>query len=175
MKTIVVLGTHRSATSLIARGLKNEIHMGEHLLMNLLDNPLGHCENIEIIVLNNKILEAAGGTYLYPPTEENILKAAKKFENEMKQLIEKETRIAKSKNLQSWGFKDPRTCLTIKAWLPFLENPQFVVCYRNVYDTSKSLVERDGLSFELAKNLTEEYIRRINKFINEWIGVATVD
>lgn len=31
MKTIVILGMHRSATSLVARALNSEVHMGEKL------------------------------------------------------------------------------------------------------------------------------------------------
>ena len=38
MKTIIVLGMHRSATSLVAKGLNNEIYMGQKMIMGK-DNP----------------------------------------------------------------------------------------------------------------------------------------
>jgi len=61
MKTVVVLGMHRAATSLVARTLNSEVHMGEHLLVGLSDNIKGHYENVEIIKINDKILHNAGG------------------------------------------------------------------------------------------------------------------
>jgi hypothetical protein len=101
MKTIVVLGMHRSATSLVARSLNNEVHMGERLLT---------------------------------------------------------------------GFKDPRTCLTIDVWLPFLENPHFIVCYRSPADVARSFNNRDGVNLPFALALTNEYNTRISNFMTKWLA-----
>lgn len=170
MKTIVVLGMHRAATSLVARTLNHEVHMGEKLLKGLRDNPKGHYENVRILKLNDKILHDAGGSYFNPPSVDNILKAAHKFEDEMRTVVEKEIEAAEKKGMESWGFKDPRTCLTIEAWLPYLPNPQFVVCYRDPLEIAKSLNKRDGMSIKKGIELTKEYNNRIINFINNWLN-----
>lgn len=55
MKTIIVLGMHRSATSLVAKGLANEIDIGVKMI-SIPDNPQGHWENTNFINLNEAIL-----------------------------------------------------------------------------------------------------------------------
>ena len=52
MKTIVVLGMHRSATSLIAKGLDAVCHMGDDMLEPAKDNPEGFYENKRFLDLN---------------------------------------------------------------------------------------------------------------------------
>ena len=69
MKTIVVLGMHRSATSLVARTLNAEVHMGSKLLYARSGNPEGYYENIEIIKINDKILHDSGGSWHIPRPE----------------------------------------------------------------------------------------------------------
>lgn len=167
MKTIVVLGMHRSATSLVARTLNSEVHMGKNLLIGLRDNPKGHYENVHIVALNDKILHQSGGSWHNPPPREQIIKIGKNYEEEIKKIISDEVEIAKSKNMESWGFKDPRTCLTIDVWCSYLPSPQFIVCYRNPLDVAKSLKARNNFSIEKGVELTREYNKRIFDFINK--------
>jgi hypothetical protein len=169
MKTVVVLGMHRSATSLVARTLHQEVHMGSFLLTGKKDNPKGHYENVDIIMLNDKILNDCGGSWVNPPPYKKIIELGNKYRDEMAAIIMKETKIANDKGLESWGFKDPRTCLTIDLWLPYLENPQFVVCYRNPMDIAKSLNLRNGTSIDYGIKLTNEYNRRIERFMRKWL------
>lgn len=170
MKTVVILGMHRSATSLIARTLNEEVHMGRKLLKGLKDNPKGHYENVRILGLNDKILRDAGGSYFNPPSVENILKVAHRFEDEMREVVNDEIAAAEEKGMESWGFKDPRTCLTIEAWLPFLPGPQFVVCYRDPTDIAMSLFKRDGMPIKKGIELTGIYNQRIQDFMNKWLN-----
>jgi hypothetical protein len=170
MKTIVILGMHRSTTSLVARTLNREVHMGNHLLVGCKDNPKGHYENVDILRLNDKILKDAGGGWCNPPPKEQILESAKKYEDDMKRIVECEISTAREKNMVSWGFKDPRTVLTIEAWYPHLPSPQFVVCYRTPMDVAKSLHERNGFTIEDGLKLTSEYNNRINDFINNFLN-----
>jgi hypothetical protein len=171
MKTIVVLGMHRSATSLTARTLNAEVHMGQHLLKGQPDNPKGHYENVHIIKMNDKILGHSKGSWYNPPPLEKILELRGKFDNEMIDIIDKEMNIAKEKGMESWGFKDPRTALTIDLWMPFLKNPQFIVCYRNPIDVSKSLnrIYPKLINIEKGLNLAKIYNCRINDFITKWL------
>lgn len=160
---------HRSATSLVARTLHSEVNMGTNLLRGLKDNPKGHYENVDIIRLNDKILAKSGGWWDNPPSEERILECSGVFDDDMRSIVSKEIEKAEKMGLESWGFKDPRTCLTIDLWMPFLENPQFVVCYRKPLDVAKSLNLRNNFSIEKGLRLTEIYNQRIHNFMTKFL------
>ena len=167
-----MLGMHRSATSMIARALhkSGEVDMGEDLLLELPDNPRGHYENRRFLDLNIRILESAGGSWRSPPSKDKILRQKDKFDDEIKNVIESEVSKAKKKGLGSWGFKDPRTVLTIDLYLPHLPSPQFIICYRNPEDIAKSLNKRDNISIRKGIKLAKVYNSRLKDFINTWMG-----
>src|SRR5438132_1462972 len=108
MKTFVVLGMHRSATSLVAKGLTSIVHMGDEMLGSGQFNPEGHFENMHFLTMNERILTAAGGDWKHPPPEEAILGLKKRFAEEIDRLVQQESR-----GRALWGWKDPRTTLTI--------------------------------------------------------------
>jgi hypothetical protein len=55
--------------------------------------------------------------------------------------------------------------------MPFLKNPQFIVCYRNPIDVSKSLnrIYPKLINIEKGLNLAKIYNCRINDFITKWL------
>ena len=56
-KTFVILGCHRSASSLVAKALHEAgVHMGDELLSGLADNPEGHFEDMDFLKKNVEIL-----------------------------------------------------------------------------------------------------------------------
>ena len=166
MKTIVVLGMHRSATSLVARGLDNEINMGPRINKGPgHTQPKGHYESIDFTDLNAKIIREAGGAWDRPPPEEAILAAGKKLEDEIKELVD---RSGDGKEI--WGWKDPRTALTVRCYLPFLQNPHFVAIFRDPSEVAKSLNRRHGKDeTEKWVALAKEYNRRIFEFLQEFV------
>ncbi len=171
MRTIIILGMHRSATSMVARSLHTakEVHMGDDLLLNLHDNPEGHYEDKKFLFLNREILQAAGGWWDNPPSRQNILKAGLRFEGRIKKTIQEAVSSARTRGCTSWGFKDPRTALTIDLYVPYLPNPQFIVCYRSPVDVAKSLQKRNGFPIQKGLELTTLYNNRINKFMKRWL------
>jgi len=164
MKTFVVLGMHRSATSLVAKGLDTLIHLGDEdkMLPPAADNTEGFYENTRFLELNDEILQAAGGNWLEPPSEESILAQEPIFEERIKKLIEEE-----SEGHSLWGWKDPRTSLTIRLFHPHLVNPHYITCFRNVEDVAASLRTRNGISMFKGIGCALEYNLRIIKFISE--------
>jgi len=102
---IFILGMHRSGTSMVT-GILNKcgLYLGSNLLMGARDNPTGHFEDRRFINLNNQILKRNGGSWHNPP--EKIIRWPRV---EMKDFV------------NSWdigrlvGWKDPRTCITLKA------------------------------------------------------------
>lgn len=163
MKTFVILGMHRSATSLVAKGMSNIIHLGHvnDLLPPQADNPEGFYENMKFMDLNNRILFKAGGNWLEPPSHEAILKVKDEFQDEIKALVNEFS------GYELWGWKDPRTCLTISLFHEHLTNPHYVSIFRNPHEVANSLNKRNQISKQKAIRLCLEYNFRIIKFLNE--------
>ncbi len=161
-KSVIVLGMHRSGTSMIS-GILNilGIDMGKNLMDSHWSNPLGHFENLEFVKLNDEILKAAGGSWDNPPSEDAILAQKEKFSLYIKRLIENEASGI-------WGWKDPRTVLTIELFLPYLKNPYFIICHRNPKNISASLKQRDGKDIDSSLKLIQIYETRILNFIKKY-------
>lgn len=158
----VVLGMHRSATSLVAKGLSGQgIRMGE-------SGP--HYEDIGMLRLNDEILRRARGSWDSPPLERDILRAGLELRHRIKDAVESRRGDAVKALPGSplWGWKDPRTCLTIGCFVKYLNNPFFVVTLRNPIEVAASLARRDKFSMDKGVGLAIEYNRRILKFIGEW-------
>jgi len=164
-KTIVVLGMHRSATSLVAGGLSHEISMGDDLLPASNSNPHGHFEDRRFVRLNDRILSAAGGSWHRPPPLQAIHGVAERFSKQVQTALEQ----AGNGN-DIWGFKDPRTTLTVSVYLPFLHNPHFVCCFREPEQVARSLQRRNQFSMERGRQLAVIYNRRLLTFLDDYFG-----
>jgi len=160
-KTVIVLGMHRSGTSIVAGILKIlGVNMGKELMEPNWANPLGYFENKKFVRLNDEILAAAGGSWKNPPSQEKILKLRNKFSQRIISLINQE-------KSQIWGWKDPRTTLTIEMYLPYLENPYFIICRRKTKDIAQSLKRRDKIKIRSALNLDRIYQEKIKSFLEK--------
>lgn len=153
---------HRSATSLAAKGLHDAgVHMGEDLIGACSSNPKGHFENRRFVELNDAILTRAGGSWHRPPAAEKILKAGKDLAGRIQQTVAMESR-----GHELWGFKDPRTTLTIECFWEYLQNPHLVVCFRNPVEVAVSLQKRDGFPLAKGMGLANEYNKRMLAFLH---------
>lgn len=159
-KTVVILGMPRAFSSMTAGGLKEMgVNMGETLIGPDRSNPAGHFENREFVNLNKDIIAWAGGSWMELPPREKILQYPDK--ERIKSLVDN------SKDLL-WGWKDPRNAATIELYLPYLDNPIFVVCYREYEEVAKSLLRRDGTPIEDGIKIAKEYHNRIDDFLKRW-------
>ncbi len=148
-RIICVLGMHRSGTSLIT-GLLNllGVYLGppEHLIEPQADNPKGFWEHEEITKLNDEILAVLGGTWHEPPALQLGWEGAAQLSSLRKRaraLIRQEFATS-----DIWGWKDPRTCITLPFWQRLLPPMQYVICLRNPIDVASSLERRDGFSLD---------------------------
>ena len=162
MKTIIVLGMHRSATSLVAKGLSTQISVGPLGTSQMLDAPMpdnfkGHFENLDFVHLNDDIMESAGGWWAAPPSRARILEVLPKFSQRVQETL------ARNAKAPIWGWKDPRTVITLDHYLPYVEGLHLVTCFRDPYEVAKSLVERNhGLfSLDSARCLANYYNSQI--------------
>ncbi|SIR56316.1 sulfotransferase family protein [Halanaerobium kushneri] len=160
IKTVVVLGMHRSGTSMTSAILeKLGINMGEDKLGATATNPIGHFEDKMFLDLNRKILNDAGGSWDNPPSKDSILNLKNKYKKEIKELL--------SNKIENWGWKEPRTSLTIDLYYPFLSNTYFVYCKRDEDDVAASLKKRNDMALEVGKKLKFIYDSRVEEFLNK--------
>ena len=162
IKTCVVIGMHRSATSLVAKALANEIDMGA-VFRPIADQPAGNWENLDFMQLNIDILKAAGGSWDKPPSHEAIMAVKSRFKKRIKRLVGKFNEKHQPDGI--WGWKDPRTVLTIELYKPFLINPHYITIFRNPQEVAKSLQKRNGFSIEFGLDLASIYNSRIIRFL----------
>ena len=153
---------HRSMTSLVAGGIHNfGAHMGDQMIPPDSSNPKGHFEDAEFKRLNERILSSAGGTWCDPPSEIAIMSQKNTYDLLIQKLVERKKRDP------IWGWKDPRTTLTIKLFVPYLKNPHFVCCFRDPVEVAKSLQVRNKFSIEKGLQLAEIYNQRLLEFL-QW-------
>jgi hypothetical protein len=156
-KTIIVLGMHRSGTSMVSNTLSLlKINLGKNMIGLAEDNPRGHFENKWFVKMNDKILALAGGTWEIPPSRDEILKL-----KQNKQLMSEIENLIRSQEDEVWGWKDPRTVLTLELYLPFLKNPYFIICQRDKTSISKSLNKRNGFQIKKGLELSELYLTEL--------------
>ena len=169
---IVVLGMHRSGTSLIS-GLLNKmgVNMGKRLLSPSVENPKGYFEDLDFFDLNSKILKEAGGDWNLPPNKEVLLKVMEKNKNKFEDIINR-----KNKNGKLWGWKDPRTVLTIDGYTNFLsiKKTKFIIVFRNPLTIAHSLNKKKKKKFRLnvidGLELSNFYNHELVSFIKKYPG-----
>jgi hypothetical protein len=161
--TVIILGMHRSGTSLIGGILQClDVNLGEEQLGKDWSNPRGHFEDVDFLTLNTKILASAGGSWSDPPRYSDILSLKGDFQHDIRELIQKRN---ETNSERSWGWKDPRTSLTIDLYLPFIQQPFFVWCQRDPAAISRSLQKRNQIQPTRALELVEYYNEQISNFI----------
>lgn len=144
MKTFVVIGCHRSATSWVAKGLQETgVHVGDRLMGPGHGNVHGHFEDYDFVELNERILVRAGGTWDWPPYEDAIERVVDVFWDETRELIEWKTFRAKELGVEAWGWKDPRTVVTWPVYRDLLDDPILLVVHRREELVASSLFERE--------------------------------
>lgn len=139
---VVVLGQHRSGTSILARILQTlGVHMGTFLRFPDKGNPEGYWEDLVWRGINKTIINAANGTWYRPPSQQDITDIVN--HPDIWFLVDATCRLRAKHKI--WGFKDPRTVLTIHALHKYLpSNTKYVIIKRDQEATIDSLKRRAG-------------------------------
>lgn len=141
---VCVLGMHRSGTSVVTRLLNYlSVDLGEQdqLMSAGEDNPRGYWEHEGIVAINEEILAAFGDDWSHPPVWPDRWQDDARLDGigrKARRLIEKDFG-----ERSIWGWKDPRTCLTVPLWRRWVPNCRFIFCVRHPADVAGSLVRRD--------------------------------
>ncbi|MEP4053052.1 MAG: sulfotransferase family protein [Litorimonas sp.] len=106
-KAVGILGMHRSGTSCLSGCLEERgLYLG--VVSNSAPNNLkGNKENLEFRAINDVVLAMSGGSWDLPP--ESLV-----WDNELRD--RRDACIAQYPSSETWGFKDPRTLLTVPFW-----------------------------------------------------------
>ena len=151
-KTFVILGCHRSASSLVAKALHQAgVHMGDDLLSGLPDNPEGHFEDMDFLKKNVEIL----GGNIWDDVDRPLNPS------------DTESLIRRKNNKPLWGCKDPRTAMTIEKYYDHLDDPVIVALFRKPEHVAKSMAKRGDISEEKALALAKAYNRKIIDFLSK--------
>ncbi len=157
---LIVLGMHRSGTSMVARVL-NLLGCyfgpeGVGLPANA-ENPKGFWERHDVVALNDSLLLATGAEWSRPLAFAEAAippAAATEFESRAARLV-----LGLDAH-RPWFIKDPRLCLTLPAWLRVLEAPLCVHVVRHPLEAAASLRTRSGMAMEHGLALWELHLRR---------------
>lgn len=137
---IIVVGMHRSGTSLMSRILTQlNVYMGEVLDPN-------H-ESAAFKEINKALLGTVGGNWTRPyPFADRI-----KDDRFLKDVVERLPSLMTQWNdlygafdaSKPWGWKDPRNSLTLPVWLAIFPNAKIITMIRNGIDVALSLSRRE--------------------------------
>jgi hypothetical protein len=171
---IIVVGMHCSGTSTVAGLLhRHGVVMGEDDLLvpsQVREPPPTLFENPRFRILNDRIAERQGYVVQswnpeIPPCRPGAITRLR-----MRRLIrnyEERHRL--------WGFEDPRSCLTLDAWLreiervAALEDTKIVYTVRDPEAVADSMVTRVGIDTATALRLWKAYNERAMKTIDAWL------
>jgi hypothetical protein len=168
---IVVLGMHRSGSSVVSRALKVlGVELGDNLIGPDKNNPKGYWEDLDISRLNNEMLGFLKmDWHSLSPIEESHLESLNRngFSLRAAELLRN-----KMGGFAAFGFKDPRTAKLLAFWKGVFSQggfrAQYILVSRNPLSVCHSLAERDGFDFEKSYLLwLEHVINSINLTDNE--------
>lgn len=171
MKTLaLILGMHRSGTSLLSRSLKVfGAEHGENLLGSRSGNTKGHWEDLDTLALNTEMLESIGKDWktISPLTPKEITKLdANGYSEKIKNLI-----IKKTKDIDFFVLKEPRITHLLPIWKSALSQlpieKKYFFALRNPLDVAQSLYLRDNMEWEHGYLLWFSYVYFALQLLNK--------
>ncbi len=156
MNGLIILGMHRSGTSLLANLLHEMgLYLGssDELMAAQHDNPGGFFERNDVVALNDKMLTALGVSWDCPAAlDRGELRAATNtYRADMEELIQKLTAH------QPYLIKDPRMCLTLPLWQAVWSDVLYLFTSRHPLKIARSLKRRNGMPLPVGLALWEFY------------------
>ncbi|MFT3729160.1 MAG: glycoside hydrolase family 99-like domain-containing protein [Terricaulis sp.] len=147
-RIVVVLGMHRSGTSVITRGLQVlGVSLGDHLMQASGDNSKGFFEDLDIYHLNEKLLAKIGSTWNNLAPIDGDALAGPAFSQERREAAA--LLSAKISGAEVFAFKDPRTALLMPFWRCVFDDldldDRYLIALRNPLEVAASLQARDHM------------------------------
>ena len=154
---VIIVGMHRSGTSLVSRLLGElGVFMGADLNR--------HAESNAFLDLNSRVFRLGHGDWDVPAPVTELL-ATERVVADLMRLIETEEWSALERQYlgqagfsllrrqppwpSPWGWKDPRTSITLPLWRRCLPGARVVHVYRNPADVAISLATREQARYQI--------------------------
>lgn len=156
---------HRSGTSFLIRSLNlSGLWLGAEAELGTVEgratqgNSKGNYENRAAMLINDAILATSAGAWFRPP--ERIISSGDDARG-IRQFCAALER-SRPADFPRWGWKDPRTVLTLDVWLAALQRPIFVVgAFRHPMAVARSLLARNNMPIEMGLALWMQYNARL--------------
>jgi hypothetical protein len=168
-RQIVVLGMHRSGTSLLTQLLHRMgcwVGADQELMRPDEFNPAGYWEHNAVVTLNRSILQTIGGSWFQRAELRQLSR------HQWNGFIHEAREIAASFDTHgTWVAKDPRMVLLFPLWRRALNTPMCVMIWRDPLAVARSLAARDGFPLRFGVLLWELYVRTM---LSATIGLPRV-
>ncbi|MDE1190915.1 MAG: hypothetical protein PW786_02060 [Arachidicoccus sp.] len=182
-KVLIILGMHRSNTSLTSQWLyRCGLNVGENLLGSSIGNVNGHYEDNDFLKLHEEILVHYNLTK-FGLIDCKLPTLRSEDEKRINELIA-------TKNLSNieWGWKEPRTCLFVDYYYKYIPNAFYLFVFRDyelvvsslitrIYNrTEKKYDNKKGLSKFIWNNFKKRFRKKkllrnfSKKFLKVWIN-----
>lgn len=156
MTCIIVLGTHRTGTSLTSGILHHlGVNMGDNMKGPHPSNPSGHFEDMDFLLLNDEVVGNWKDPYTGDPTAEQM----ERYKAHIR------SRIGKG----FWGIKDPRLCITVKHFFHYMVESlgvktKIIYPHRLLMASSKSLKRVHPMTLDEAVDIQITYLEELDKW-----------
>ena len=161
-RPVVVLGMHRSGTSVVAHVLNAlGIYAGkpDDLAPADMFNPSGFWEHKEVVALVDEILETLGAGWLDTANAD-----VSRLTGDQRAAYVARARRIVARSFEGRGpflLKDPRISLLFPLWREALQNPICVITWRDPMAVARSLATRDDWPPLVSIALWEHYTRTL--------------
>jgi hypothetical protein len=158
---ILITGMHRTGTSMVAKALHLAgLYLGRErdLIEAAPDNPSGFYEHVSFVRLNDDLLAATGGAWDHPPPAPPMAvddPRVERFGERARGLVSELAIVP------HWGWKDPRTSLTIRFWLDLVPELRVITCVRHPLEVALSLKRRNNTSYAHGLSLWHTYYETV--------------
>ena len=162
MKTcVLVLGCHRSGTSMLAGMLnKLDVYMGNNLKEPDKNNNKGFYEQVDILHLNERILNSVGCNWRSGKIPSNAVDG---YEQDISNVID-----YNFSNSSLFAIKDPKISRLLPLWKSVLNDKGIKIIYfvieRNSNNVCKSMERFRGIPKDKSLKIQKFYKRDITKY-----------
>ena len=153
---VIVLGMHRSGTSLVAGLLfRMGFQIRNNLIGPLADNPTGFFERYDIIHQNDILMIIQDVSYDHNLENYNASKGLEVVRSDTDFYHGAEAlAFLNDSTHHPYMLKDPRLCVTIRTWLPLLRSlPAILFTFRHPFDVALSMHQRTYEQFRIVRGL----------------------
>ncbi len=171
-RPVILVGMHRSGTSLTANLLNQMgISMGSTFFPKDFANPRGYYEDVEFLHFHQTAFNTVLRSYAHGHPDWGWTPNRQIASNDLRNWTEKAKSLIarRGERFIHWGFKDPRSAPVLDFWHPLLDNPIYVVVYRDPVRVADSIQRLKAPVFlnhpQYAWAIWEFYNRRIFDFV----------